>query len=95
MTDSVEIRFVDNPHAPEVFSSCATGFVVANGCITITFESSRVDHSTNPGPVNRVVIARLTMPISGAQSLSVSLHDFLVNQGLNPSAAVSGGQLPN
>ena len=41
MAKEKTIRFIDNPEAPEVFASAATGFFVANSNITITFESAR------------------------------------------------------
>lgn len=69
--------FLDNPNAPDVFSTEATGFLVLEGNIGITFESSRVNYSTSPGPVSRVVIGRLVMPIPAAQRLALGLYDFL------------------
>ena len=93
MTDkpSQPVTFVDDPHAPEVFASAAAGFFVLHGNVVITFESARVDHSKSPGPVKRVVIGRVVLPISGAQGLALGLHDFLVGQGLDPTKAVKGG----
>ena len=76
------IALLDNPQAPELFASAATGFFVANGNIAITFESVRADHSTSPGPLNRVVVGRVVMPVPGAQALVVGLFDFLEKQGL-------------
>jgi hypothetical protein len=76
------IALLDNPQAPELFASAATGFFVANGNIAITFESVRADHSTSPGPLNRVVVGRVVMPVQGAQALVVGLFDFLEKQGL-------------
>jgi hypothetical protein len=84
MEQEPPLSFVDNLHAPEVFASSCTGFFVENGVVHLTFESLRVNHATSPGPVNRVVIARLVMPISGAQGLAAGLYDFLKNQGLDP-----------
>ena len=84
------VRFLDNPHAPEVFASSVTGFANVLGNIAITFESVRIDHSTSPGPVNRVVIARLIMPISAAQGFVLGLNDYLQKQGLDPLAAATG-----
>jgi hypothetical protein len=80
----VLVSFVDNPAAPDVFADEACGFFVRNGVISITFASARVDHTTTPGPVNRVAIGRLVMPVSGAQELAVGLYDFLVQRGLTP-----------
>ena len=75
------IAFVDNPNAPEVYASGATGFFVSNGTITITLESLRADHGDTPGPLKRVVVGRLTMPAAGAQGLAIGLFDFLEKQG--------------
>jgi hypothetical protein len=97
MTDetAVEVTFINNPLAPDIFANGATGFSNSNGVIMVTFEAHHVDHSTAPGPLSRVVIGRLVMPIQGAQSLALGLFDFLKNQGLDPTAAISGGQKPN
>ena len=89
--DNPPIKFLDNPHAPEVFATNAAGFFHFNGNIIITLESARVDHATTPGPINRVVIARLVMPISSAQNLAAELNAFLEQQGVNPSDAIVGG----
>ncbi|TBE49190.1 hypothetical protein ELH06_08460 [Rhizobium ruizarguesonis] len=72
--------FVDNLHAPEVFADAATGFFHFNGNIRITFESVRVDHSTSPGPVHRVVIGRLNMPVPAAEAFARGLLDFIEAQ---------------
>lgn len=76
-----DIGFTDNPHAPELYASGATGFFVSNGTVTITLESVRADHSQNGGPLSRVVVGRLTMPAAGAQGLAIGLFDFLEKQG--------------
>jgi hypothetical protein len=81
----VEVTFVDNPHAPEVFADAVTGYFLLNGTISMTFEAARVDHKASPGPVSRVVIGRLRMPVSAAQGLALGLYDYLVKQGLDPS----------
>jgi hypothetical protein len=74
-------KLQDDPRAPEIYATAATGFFNANGTISITLESARADHSKSPAPVNRVVIGRLVMPASGAQALAVGLFDFLEKQG--------------
>lgn len=87
---SPPVNFIDNPHAPDVFATDATGFFAFNGSIIITFEAAHVDHRETPGPVNRVVIGRLVMPAPGAHALAVGLFDFLKAQGFdfsNPSGA--------
>jgi hypothetical protein len=69
---------VDNPFAPEHFAADAVGFYLAKpGLVHITLTAPRVDHRTSPGPVNRVVVQRLVMPVEGAYGLAVGLYDFL------------------
>jgi hypothetical protein len=81
------VNFLDNPRAPEIYISAATGFFNENGVIHITFESNRIDHSTTPGPCNRVVVCRLAMNAIAAQGLAVGLFDFLKQYGLAPEMA--------
>lgn len=73
-------HFVDNPHAPDVFADYATGFFTMNGSLRITFEAARVNHATAPGPINRVVIGRLVMPESAAESMARDILAFLDKQ---------------
>ena len=73
--------FHDNPLAPEIYASGATGFFVSNNSISITLESLRADHAEKPGPLQRVVVGRLVMPAAGAQGLAIGLFDFLEKQG--------------
>ena len=86
---SPAVNFVDNPHAPDVFATDAAGFFRIDGNIMIAFESLHVDHVTSPGPVNRVVIGRLVLPIPAAQRLALSLFDFLKRQGFDPAESVT------
>jgi len=93
MSDSgVPLNFIDDPHAPETYASGITGLVRTGDNISITFESVRVDHATSPGPVNRVVVHRMILPMSTAQALVLSLNDFLEAQGHSPSKAMKGAQ---
>lgn len=72
-----EPRFIDNPHAPEVFADEACGFFLMGDTLRMTFTSLRVEHSANPGPTNRVVIGRLVMTIAAAEGFQKGLADFL------------------
>jgi hypothetical protein len=74
------VTFLDNPHAPDVFADGCTGFFTLNGNIKITFESVRVNHMTSPGPVSRVVIGRLVMPLAVAEAMAKGLLDFIGQQ---------------
>lgn len=87
MSDEQTANFVENLNAPEIFASAATGFFVANGNISIAFESARADHSQSPGPVSRVVVV---IPISGAQALAIGLFNFLEKQGFRFERPGSG-----
>ena len=74
---------MDNPNAPELYATGATGFFVSNGTISITLKSIRADHGEKPGPMSRVVMGRLTMPAAGAQGLAIGLFVFLEKQGFD------------
>jgi hypothetical protein len=75
-----EISFLDNPHAPDIFADGATGFFNLSGNIKITLECGRVNHVTSPGPITRVVIGRLVVPIAQAEALAKGLLDFITQQ---------------
>ncbi|MDO9357879.1 MAG: hypothetical protein Q7T70_02655 [Polaromonas sp.] len=86
MADQPTFNFIDNPHAPEIFSAQHAGIWITNGNVHITLESGRVRYSENGATLNRVVIARLVMPISGATDLSVKLFQLLKDQGASETA---------
>jgi hypothetical protein len=74
------VNFLDNPNAPDVFADAAAGFFNFAGNIRISLESVRVNHITTPGPINRVVLARLVMPMDAAEALARGLLDFITQQ---------------
>lgn len=78
------VTFIDDPRAQEFFIDGCTGFSIYNNVVRLTFESLRVDHTTSPGPTNRVVNVRLAMPTVAAQTLAAGLYDFLKKHGLDP-----------
>lgn len=84
------VVFIDDPLAPEFFADVASGFFSHNDNISITFDAARYDHS-NPGAVNRVVMARIVLPVRGAQALALGLFEFLKKQGLDPTKAATAG----
>lgn len=84
------LSFIDNPHAPDVFADGVSGVFLLNGVLRLTFESARVDHSQSPGPVNRVVIGRLTMPLDAAKNLRDFLNDYLGRLEEDPAATTQG-----
>jgi hypothetical protein len=75
---------LENIFAPELFASEATIFSIGPSTVTITFTSARFDNSTDPATHKRVVIARLVLPVRGAQGLAAGLYDCLKKQGLDP-----------
>ena|SRR5689334_255920 len=89
---------MDNPHAPEVFAEGALGFLLKDGNVHLTFSAARVDHRTSPGPINRVVVGRVVMPLAGARGLVIGLGEFLKRQGVDmdpaPVAQSRGEETP-
>lgn len=76
---------VDDLHAPQVFADDVSGYRVNAGCVHITLDASRVDHSCDNCPVDRAAVLRLTPPIPNAQVLAVNLYDVLKQRGLAPA----------
>jgi hypothetical protein len=50
--------------------------------VHVTFETGRIDHSTNPGALQRVAVGTLVMPASAAQSVAWALFKFLSERGV-------------
>ena len=87
------VNLIDDPHAPEFFTSRCCGFSLGQGNITLTFESVRYDHYNPDGAMNRVVVGRIVMPIQAAQALVVDLNSSLQGSGLSPSQAATAGMI--
>lgn len=88
------VTFIDDAHAPEVFADSCAGIFFLNGNIRLTFFSSRVDHSTTPGPINNVVVGRLILPLAAAENLRLFLEEYLPKvtaQNAPPQAPAPGG----
>lgn len=88
------VHMIDDPQAPEFFTSRCCGFSIGQGNVTLTFESVRCDHFDPNGAMNRVVVGRIVMPIPAAQALVVELNGSLQANGLSPSRAVTAGMVP-
>jgi hypothetical protein len=82
---------------PDFFADEAVGFDMLNGTLRITFGVVVPTEPAAPSPVAMANIGRLILPIESAQRLAVSLHDYLVQRGLNPSAVAgaSESEIPN
>ncbi len=87
------IKFIDNPDAPEFFAFQASGIASFAGNVHLTFEAPRIEHSANPGPVNRVVNVRLVMPLSGAEGLRDLLADYIKKMKAGDIAPIDPRQL--
>jgi hypothetical protein len=74
---------LDDPHAPDVFTTGAAGFTRLGPNISIALETLRVSHAP-PQVVNRVVIGRLVIAAEDARRFAYALNDFLRSQGLDP-----------
>ena len=88
-----QIGFIDNPHAPEVFADVASGILLHNGNLHITFTSLRGVYSNDPSAppaANYVVAARLVMPASAADAMQKLIADYL-NKARTLSAGGSAG----
>ena len=88
-----EPRLINDPHAPETFTTGCCGISIGPGTVSLTFESARCDHSDPNCPMERVVVGRLIMPVGAAQALVLQLNDALQRSGLSPSRAATAGMV--
>lgn len=68
------IEIIDNPFGLEVYAEAPHGTFFASGMVTISFYSPRDNHM---GKTYRTIVARITMPLAGANKLATDLLDFL------------------
>jgi len=83
--------YIDNPFAPEIFTTGCAGMANNNGIIVMTLESARCDHGRPEPVVERVVVGRLALTTAAAIELVSNLNDFLEQQGLSPSKMLADG----
>lgn len=73
-------EFISSHYIPEIYADAGTGTFTPNGNIKITLESWRVDHSTSDGPLQRVAVGRLVMPLDQAEMLAESILEVVKNR---------------
>ena len=84
-TQPAQPVFVENLQAEEIFASEAQNFSLVQGMVTVTFTSTRYDHSTTPAVQKKVVVSRLVMPAAAASSMATRLFHFLVTSKVGPA----------
>lgn len=80
------IALVDDPHAPEIFASDASGFLNISGSIVITLEATKSNYSGESPDLTRHVVGRLIMPAPSAHALASGLYAYLKSIGFDPNA---------
>ena len=76
--------YIEDLHAPELFTTGASSFANGPGMVTITFVSHRFDNSARPPRPVCLVVGRVVMPIASARALALDLYDYLTKNGLCP-----------
>lgn len=69
-----EVEVTDPIPGLEIYAEASHGIFLAEDMVTIAFYSPRTDHL---GKTYRIITARVTMPLAGAQRLASQLGDFL------------------
>ena len=92
---SLKVELIDAPHAPTMYATAYSGIWLYAGAVHVTLEASRINHSTSPGSIQRVVIGKLVMPVEAAQRLAVGLFKFLTEHGVPPPNLPGPPTLPN
>lgn len=88
MADQPEatINFIDNPNAPEVHTTGHAGLWMHMGNVHVSLGAGRVDHTSSPGPINHVVIARFVMPAPAALEMANQIQRMLADPKGPPQA---------
>jgi hypothetical protein len=85
-----DVALVGDFSTPDFFADESILFDLVNGTVRVTFAVARPPTPVAGQGQSLVAIGRLIMPVGGAQRLSLALHDYLVKNGLDPSASVRG-----
>ena len=85
-----DVAFVGDFSTPDFFADEAILFDLVNGTARVTFAVAKNETPVAGSKSALVAIGRLIMPVASMQRLSLGLHDYLVKQGLDPSASVRG-----
>jgi hypothetical protein len=83
--DLMLLPLVDDSTVKDVFSEFCTGLNFVHGNLHMTFASVTADYTSPQAPSNRIVSARIVMPIIGAielRDLLTKLIDTLTEQGV-------------
>ena len=73
----MSLSYLDNPFAPDIFADASSGLQNVGGVIRITFEAWHTDHSTHPGPINRVCVGRVLMTPEAAETMANEILQFV------------------
>lgn len=86
--------FVDSAYVPEIYADAGTGTFTPNGNMKVTLESWRVDHSVSTGPLQRVVIGRLVMPLDQAEALARNIIEVVESRKTETKKSGSSKKSP-
>jgi hypothetical protein len=88
---SPSINLLDSVGGPNIFADNAARWFLLNGNIHITLEAALADPVTSAGPINRVIVGRLIMPLNKAEEMATGLLDF-IQQMKAQASTLPGGQ---
>lgn len=74
-----DVKLLDNPMASDLYADGVAGVFFEHGNIRIAFEAHKMDHSTSPQVINRVVVGRLVMPVAQAALMAQGLLQYLAS----------------
>jgi hypothetical protein len=79
----------EQPTTVDLFADGAAGLFLFNGNLRITLETNRADHGTTPPTTNHFVVARLVMPVAGAEAMARGILKSIGSH--KPSSPRTGG----
>jgi hypothetical protein len=84
------VNSLDNCGGPNIFADDAVGRFLLNGNIHITLEATLADLVTSVGPINRVIIGRVIIPLDKAEEMATGLLDFIQQMRAQASTLPAG-----
>jgi hypothetical protein len=91
---SPPVNLLDNSGGPNIFADNVAGWSLLNGSIRITLEATLANLVTSAGPINRVIIGRLIVPLDKAEEMATGLLDFIQRMKTQASTLPAGQDLP-
>ncbi|MFM9427328.1 hypothetical protein RCH10_003784 [Variovorax sp. GrIS 2.14] len=85
-------KIIDSATAPTIYVDQLVGFIMSRGNVIITFANPTADHNPGGESVHKKVALRVVIPAREAQALTVTLYEYLKEQGVDVAGTAGAMQ---